>query len=80
MKDRLTSALELTLLEGTKGFVVCFDASRLGLGSVLMQHGKVVPYPSRQLKVLERNYTTYDHELEGIFPENIDALLVWCPC
>ncbi|TMX01104.1 hypothetical protein EJD97_025199 [Solanum chilense] len=50
LKDRLTSALELTLLEGTKGFVVCFDASRLGLGCVLMQHGKVVPYASRQLK------------------------------
>ena len=32
LKDRLTSAPVLTLLEGTKGFVVYCDASRVGLG------------------------------------------------
>ena len=40
LKDRLTSALELTLPEGTKGFVVYCDASHVGLGCLLMQQGK----------------------------------------
>ena len=39
------------------------DASRVCLGCVLMQHGKVVAYFSRQLKVHERNYPTHDLEL-----------------
>ena len=34
LKDRLTSTSVLTLLEGTKGFVVYCDASRVGLGCV----------------------------------------------
>ncbi|WMV18891.1 hypothetical protein MTR67_012276, partial [Solanum verrucosum] len=38
LKDTLTSAPVLTLLEGTEGFVVYCDASRIGLGCVLMQH------------------------------------------
>ena len=46
LKDRLTSALVLTLPEGTKGFGVYCDASRVGLGCVLMQHGKVLAYAS----------------------------------
>nr|GEV46210.1 hypothetical protein [Tanacetum cinerariifolium] len=36
----------------------------LGLGCVLMQRGKVIAYASRQLKILEKNYTTHDLELE----------------
>ena len=47
LKDRLTFALVLTLSEGTKGFIVYCDASRVGLGCVLMQHRKVVAYASR---------------------------------
>ncbi|TMW92517.1 hypothetical protein EJD97_012944 [Solanum chilense] len=50
LKDNLTSALVLTLSEGTEGFVVYCDASRVGLGCFLMPHGKVTPYFSRQLK------------------------------
>ena len=60
LKDRLTSALVLNLREGTKGFIVYFDASWVGLGCVIMQHRKVVGYASRQLKVHERNYQTHD--------------------
>ena len=47
LKDRLTFAPVLTLLEGTKGFVLHCDASRVGLGCVLMQHRKVIAYASR---------------------------------
>ena len=59
MKDSITSAPVLTLPEGTRCFVVFRDASRVGLGYVLMQHGKVVAYASRQLKVHEKNYLTH---------------------
>ena len=47
VKDRLTSAPVLTLPEGTKGFVVYCDASRVGLWYVLMHHGKMTTYASR---------------------------------
>ena len=62
LKDKLTSAMELTLPEGSKGFVVYGDASRVGLRCVLMKHGKVVVYSSRKLKVNKRNYPTDDIE------------------
>ena len=35
-KDTLTSSLILTVSEGTKGFIVYFDAFRVGLVFVLM--------------------------------------------
>ena len=48
----------LTLLERTKGFIVYYDASPVCLGSVLMQHGQIVEYAFRKLKVREKNYPT----------------------
>ena len=73
MKDRLTSASVLTLLEGTEWFVVYCDSSRVGLGCVLMQHYKVISYASRQLKAHEKNYLIHDLELAAI----IFALKIW---
>ena len=49
------------------------DASRVGLGCVLMQHGKVIAYASRQLKKHEQNYPTHDLELAAV----IHALKIW---
>ena len=66
LKDRLTSAPLLTLPEGTTGLVVYCDASVVGLGCVLMQHGKVVANAFRQLRVHEKNYPTHDLELEAM--------------
>ncbi|XP_019258618.1 PREDICTED: uncharacterized protein LOC109236841 [Nicotiana attenuata] len=63
LKKRLTSALVLTLPGGTEGLVVYYDASGVGLGCVLMHHGKVIAYASRQLKAHEKNYPTHDIEL-----------------
>lgn len=63
MKDKLTSALFFTLPESTDGFVVYCDISHVGLGCILMQHGKVIDYASRQLKVHKRNYLTHNMEL-----------------
>ncbi|KAH0651615.1 hypothetical protein KY284_031527 [Solanum tuberosum] len=73
LKDRLTSAPVLTLPKGTDGFVVYCDASRMGLGCVLMQNGKITAYASRQLKVHEKNYPTHDLELAVV----VFALKIW---
>ena len=62
LKDIPTTPV-MTLLEGNEGFIVYCDASRVGLGCVLMQHGKVIAYASRQLKVHEKNYPTHELEL-----------------
>ena len=45
------------------GYTVYCDASRAGLGCVLMQSRRVVAYGSRQLKNHEKNYPTHDMEL-----------------
>ena len=42
------------------------NASKDGLGCVLMQSRKVVAYGSRQLKNHEQNYPTHDMELAAI--------------
>ena len=42
MKGRLTSAPVLALPNGRDGFVVYSDASRQGLGCVLMQNDRVI--------------------------------------
>ena len=44
VKTKLTSASILTVPSGTKGFAIYSDASKLGLGCVLMQHGRVIAY------------------------------------
>ena len=48
LKKALTSAPVLTIPESTEGYDVYCDASGAGMGAVLMQHGKVVAYASRQ--------------------------------
>ncbi|XP_070004741.1 uncharacterized protein [Nicotiana sylvestris] len=48
LKNRLTSAPVLALPEGPDGYAMYYDASSVGLGCVLMQHGKVIAYASRQ--------------------------------
>ncbi|GKG22765.1 putative reverse transcriptase domain-containing protein, partial [Tanacetum coccineum] len=56
----LASAPILALPEGSKDFIIYYDASIKGLGAVLMQREKVIAYASRQLKIHEKNYTTHD--------------------
>ena len=62
----LTSAQVLTLPEGTKGFVVYYDAYGVGVGCFVMQYGNVIAYASRQLKVHDRQYTTNDLDLAAL--------------
>ncbi|GJR49298.1 putative reverse transcriptase domain-containing protein [Tanacetum coccineum] len=66
LKQKLCSAAILAIPEGTKYFVVYCDASLKGYGAVLMHREKVIAYASRQLKVHEENYTTYDLELGAV--------------
>ena len=73
LKRRLTSAPVLTLPSEQDGFVVYCDASRQGLGCVLMQNNKVIAYASRQLKKHEQNYPTHDLELAAV----VFALWIW---
>ena len=79
VKTRLTSAPVLTVPSGTEGFVIYRDTSKLGLGCILMQHGRVITYASRQLRIHERNYPTHDLELIVVIFcfEDLAALLVW---
>ena len=73
LKRKLTSAPVLTLPSGQDGYTVYCDASRRGLGCVLMQHENVIAYASRQLKKHEKNYPTQELELAVV----VFALRIW---
>ena len=73
LKRKLTSAPILTLPSGQDGYTMYCDASRQGLGCVLMQHENVIAYASRQLKKHEQNYLTHDLELAAA----VFALRIW---
>nr|GFA04552.1 putative reverse transcriptase domain-containing protein [Tanacetum cinerariifolium] len=66
LKQKLFSAPILALPEGSEDFIVYCDASNKGLGTVSMQREKVISYPSRQLKIHEKKYTTHDLELRAV--------------
>ena len=66
LKQRLGTALVLTIPSNLGGFVIYSDASRKGLGCVLMQYGKVIAYTSYQLKSYAQNYPIYDLELDAV--------------
>ena len=69
----LVEAPILTQSTPAKEYTLYSNASRIGLGCVLMQDGKVMAYASRQLKPHEQNYPTHDLELVAI----VFALKIW---
>ncbi|GJZ88129.1 putative reverse transcriptase domain-containing protein [Tanacetum coccineum] len=73
LKHKLCSAPILALPQGAENFIVYYDASHKGLGTVLKQNEKVITYASRQLKIHEKNYTTHDLELDAV----VFALKIW---
>nr|GEX23549.1 DNA/RNA polymerases superfamily protein [Tanacetum cinerariifolium] len=73
LKKRLVSSPVLTFPSRTGGYQIYSDASKKGLGCVLMQHSKVIAYESRQLKPYEENYPTYDLKLAAV----VFALKIW---
>ncbi|GJZ89640.1 reverse transcriptase [Tanacetum coccineum] len=72
-RKTLTSLFIPETPKNTCGFQIYSDASKKGLGCVLMQHGKVIAYASRQLKPYEVNYPTHDLELAAV----VFALKIW---
>ncbi|XP_019430788.1 PREDICTED: uncharacterized protein LOC109338105 [Lupinus angustifolius] len=73
LKKRMTTTPVLILPNPSINYNVYYDASKQGLGCLLMQQGKVVAYASRQLKTHEQNYPTHDLELAAI----VFALKIW---
>uniref|UniRef100_A0A453G2D1 Retrotransposon protein, putative, Ty3-gypsy subclass n=1 Tax=Aegilops tauschii subsp. strangulata TaxID=200361 RepID=A0A453G2D1_AEGTS len=73
LRKGLTTAPVLILPDIRKDFQVYCDASRLGLGGVLMKDGRVVSYASQQLRPHELNYATHDLELAAV----VHALKTW---
>jgi hypothetical protein len=73
LKRRLVTAPMLALPTESSNFVVYSDASKKGLGCVLMQNDNVIAYASRQLKLYEQNYPTHDLELVVV----VFALKIW---
>ena len=76
----MTTAPILNLPMEEEGFVVYCDVSRIGLGCVFMQKGKMIAYSSRQLKVHEKNYSIYDLEFACccVCIKDLEALSLWC--
>ncbi|XP_073152622.1 uncharacterized protein [Henckelia pumila] len=65
-EKQLFAKFILAMPEGIGRFVIYTDASKSGLGVVLMQDGKVIAYASRQLKIHEKNYPTHDLKLAAV--------------
>jgi hypothetical protein len=73
LKQVLKTASILKVPNMDNEVLVCTDASKEGLGGVLMQDGLVIAYISRKLRKHEDNYATHDLELLDI----VYALRVW---
>jgi hypothetical protein len=73
LKKRLTTAPVLMMPDVERLFSIYCDASRQGLGCVLMQDGHIVVYASRQLRKHEEKYPTHDLELAAV----VHALKIW---
>nr|GEX99208.1 putative reverse transcriptase domain-containing protein [Tanacetum cinerariifolium] len=79
LKRRLVSSPVLTLPSRTCGYQIYSDASKKGLGCVLMQHGKVITYGSRKQKSYETREEHEDHLPDGITmdPAKVEAITKW---
>jgi hypothetical protein len=73
LKELLRTTPILKVPDMDEDFLVCTDASKEGLGGVLMQDSRVIAYILRKLRRHEENYVTHDLELLAI----VYALRVW---
>ena len=73
LQRKLYEAPVLSLPEGSEDFVGYSDASKIGIGCVLIQRGKVIAYALRHLKEHEKNYSSHDLELAAV----VFALKLW---
>ena len=73
LKNLLTTAPILKIVDPFKDSIVCTDACNEGWGGVLLQDNYVVAYESIKLKDYEKNYATCDIDFAAI----IYALKMW---
>jgi hypothetical protein len=66
LKQLLTNAPILRIVDLNEYFMVCTDACKEGLGGFLSHNGFVICFESRKIKKHERIYATHDLELETI--------------
>jgi hypothetical protein len=75
LKEVMCKAPVLTTPDFTKTFIVEFDASRNGIGVVLMQEGRPLDFESRPLKGKDLHKPIYEKEMMAI----LHALKKWHP-
>ena len=59
LKEVMSNALVLATPDFSKPFIIEYDASRFGIGPVLMQEGHPIAFESRKLNKRERLKSTY---------------------
>jgi hypothetical protein len=75
LKMAMCTTLVLALPNFTKTFVLEFDASRKGIGVVLMQEGRPLAFTSKQLSERNLGKPIYEKEMLAI----MHAIDLWCP-
>jgi hypothetical protein len=73
LKDLLMTTLILKVPDMDEEFMLCTDASKEGLGGVLLQDGRVISYILRMLRRHEESYATHNLEVLSI----VYSLRVW---
>ena len=73
IKTQLTRAPVLALPDFDKSFELECDASRVGIGAVLMQDRQPIAYFSEKLSGAPLNYSVYDKEFYSL----VRALMTW---
>jgi hypothetical protein len=66
MKEVTSTCIALALPDFTQPFVLECDASRKGIGAVLMQGGHPIVFESRKIREPEILYSIYDKEMIAI--------------
>jgi hypothetical protein len=75
LKETMCTTLVLALSDFTKTFVLECDASRKGIGVVLMQDGKPLAFTTKQISKRHLGQSIHQNEMLAI----IHAMDLWCP-